>query len=130
MRGDATIKAGSMVEFAGLPAGQRVFSRVRFVDLFDPMRESEPVVGTFKTAPLAEIGQLLRHRTPLTRLRQPRAAGTPAPEVSSLDGLARCSVLRPRALGFLRTRRNPQTRGSKENIMNTNVTVAAPTRKR
>jgi hypothetical protein len=29
------------------------------------------------------------------------------------------------ALGFLRPRRNPQTRGSKENIMNTNATVVA-----
>jgi hypothetical protein len=46
--------------------------------------------------------------------------------VPSLAGLALRSVLRPRALGFLRSRRNPQTRGSKENIMNTNASVAAP----
>src|SRR5688572_10342881 len=54
--GDASDYTGK-IELAGLPAGQRVFYRVRFVDLFDPMRESEPVVGTFKTAPLAEIGR-------------------------------------------------------------------------
>jgi hypothetical protein len=46
--------------------------------------------------------------------------------VPSFVGPAHRCVLRDRALGFLRARRNPQTRGSKENIMNTNATVAAP----
>ena len=75
--------------------------------------------------PQPEADARTRHRKPRTRLCQHKAAVTPA-QVPSLADLALGSVLRSRALGFLRARRNPQTRGSKENIMNTNATVAAP----
>jgi alkaline phosphatase D len=38
---------------AGLPAGERIFYRVRFEDLADRRRVSEPVVGSFRTVPAA-----------------------------------------------------------------------------
>jgi hypothetical protein len=46
--------------------------------------------------------------------------------VPSLVAPARRSVLLHRALEFLKPRRNPQTRGSEENIMKTNAAVVAP----
>jgi hypothetical protein len=46
--------------------------------------------------------------------------------VASLVDPTLRTVLRHRALGFLRVRRNLQTRGSKENFMTTNATVVAP----
>ncbi|MDZ3836645.1 MAG: alkaline phosphatase D family protein [Rhodospirillales bacterium] len=41
------------LELSGLPAGQTVFYRVRFLDLGDLKSESEPTVGRFRTAPIA-----------------------------------------------------------------------------
>lgn len=42
------------LDLVGLPPGERVFYRVRFMDLDRPAVVSEPVEGTFRTAPLAE----------------------------------------------------------------------------
>lgn len=41
------------LELTGLPPGQTVLYRVRFLDLGDLKTESEPVAGRFRTAPLA-----------------------------------------------------------------------------
>ena len=48
---DATPATGftARVDLRGLPAGQRVFYRVRFADLSDPSLVSEPAVGSFAT---------------------------------------------------------------------------------
>lgn len=40
------------VEVRGLAAGRPWFYRVRFLDLDDPRRESEPLTGRFRTAPI------------------------------------------------------------------------------
>jgi alkaline phosphatase D len=47
------------VELTGLPAGQRIFYRVRFEDLADPRALSEPATGSFLTAPAAGWDVLL-----------------------------------------------------------------------
>jgi alkaline phosphatase D len=52
--GDFTAK----VDLTGLPPNQRIFYRVRFMDLANPNAVSEPVTGTFKTAPLAASGAI------------------------------------------------------------------------
>ncbi len=68
----------------------------------------------------------LRHGTgSRRRLRQHSAAVTPAPQVSQLVDDARRSVLLHHVLGFLWARRNPQTRGSEQNIMSPNASVVA-----
>ena len=41
------------LDLAGLPAGQKIHYRVRFVDLADPALASEPVAGSFWTPPAA-----------------------------------------------------------------------------
>ncbi len=41
------------LDLAGLPTGQRVFYRLRFIDLADHKLASEPVTGSFKTPPTA-----------------------------------------------------------------------------
>jgi alkaline phosphatase D len=41
------------LELSGLPPGQTVFYRIRFLDLGDLRSESEPTVGRFRTASLA-----------------------------------------------------------------------------
>jgi alkaline phosphatase D len=44
----------AQVDLAGLPAGQRIFYRVRFQNLHDTKIWSEPIEGTFTTAPTSE----------------------------------------------------------------------------
>jgi alkaline phosphatase D len=44
------------VDLSGLPAGQRIFYRVRFEDLADPRIVSEPLVGRLRTAPATPGG--------------------------------------------------------------------------
>jgi alkaline phosphatase D len=39
------------VDLTGLPAGQRIFYRVRFQDLSDPRAVSESMIGSFQTVP-------------------------------------------------------------------------------
>jgi alkaline phosphatase D len=46
------------VDLTGLPPNQRIFYRVQFMDLANPRAVSEPVTGTFKTAPLAAAGPI------------------------------------------------------------------------
>jgi alkaline phosphatase D len=43
----------AQVDLAGLPPGQRIFYRARFQNLRDPSTWSEPIAGTFVTAPAA-----------------------------------------------------------------------------
>ncbi len=50
--GDATDNMGKML-LRGLPSDQQVFYRVRMVDLTDQNAVSEPVTGSFRTAPSA-----------------------------------------------------------------------------
>jgi len=47
------------LDLRGLPPGQRIFYRVRFLDLADTRIESVPLTGTFRTAPLS-IGRNVR----------------------------------------------------------------------
>jgi alkaline phosphatase D len=44
------------VDLSALPAGQRIFYRVRFQDLADPRAVSEPLGGRFRTAPVTAGG--------------------------------------------------------------------------
>src|SRR5438874_1029244 len=54
MSGPSVIEATDFtgkIDLRGLPAGQRVFYRVRFEDLRDSKNVSEPIVGNFVTPP-------------------------------------------------------------------------------
>jgi len=54
LRGPAAIDTSDFaakVDLSGLPAGQDIFYRVRFENLWDVNAVSEPVVGHFRTAP-------------------------------------------------------------------------------
>lgn len=54
VRGPAAVESSdytSRVVLTGLPAGQRIFYRVRFQDLSDLRSWSEPAIGSFSTAP-------------------------------------------------------------------------------
>jgi alkaline phosphatase D len=54
-RPEATADRGltARVDLSGLPPGQRIFYRVRFEDLADARQVSEPVTGSFLSAPSA-----------------------------------------------------------------------------
>jgi alkaline phosphatase D len=54
-RPTATAETGftARAELTGLPAGQRIFYRVRFEDLADPRSVSEPATGSFMSTPAA-----------------------------------------------------------------------------
>jgi alkaline phosphatase D len=60
-RPEATLASGltARVDLSTLPPGQRIFYRVRFEDLADPARVSEPVTGSFLAAPVARRDVLL-----------------------------------------------------------------------
>jgi alkaline phosphatase D len=54
MRGPAALQDTDFtakLDLTGLPAGQRIFYRVYFEDLANPKHDSEPVMGSFLTAP-------------------------------------------------------------------------------
>jgi alkaline phosphatase D len=55
IQGPAALEATDItakLDLNGLPAGQRIFYRVYFQDLATPKQYSEPVTGSFLTAPL------------------------------------------------------------------------------
>jgi len=54
VQGPAALEATDLtakLDLIGLPAGQRIFYRVHFEDLASPKHYSEPVIGSFLTAP-------------------------------------------------------------------------------
>ena len=76
------------LDVAGLPAGQRIFYRVRFLDLGDLTTLSEPVAGSFATPPRE------RARRPLRLVRRQRRPG-----LGHQPGLGRHAHLRGDAAG-------------------------------